>query len=94
MTKPQHMPRGEGELAALRTQRGFSQADLANAVGITRTQLASIEAGRSGSTMRTMRAMALALNVDVEDVSTAIARDYSNPRVSGRVPFARAARPA
>ena len=68
-------------LKALRASAGMTQHELAEAVGLTRTSIANIEAGRQGLTVESLAAVAKGLGVTVasllgvgaaEGVSTAL----------------------
>lgn len=61
-------------IRALRQDRGLTQTDLADAVGITRASLANIEAGRQRSLVHTMVGLAKALECDVCDLLPETAR--------------------
>jgi len=50
-------------IAAIRRSRKLSQADLADVAGITQPQLSRAEKGTDGTTLRTLRAIAAALDV-------------------------------
>lgn len=52
-------------LKIIRTHRGMTQAELATASGISRPYLTEIETGKKDGSIRAMKALAQALNVDV-----------------------------
>lgn len=52
-----------GGIAAVRRMRGLRQEDLAEAVGVTRSSIANIEAGRQDTTVTTLLAIASTLGV-------------------------------
>ncbi|MFP4314470.1 MAG: helix-turn-helix domain-containing protein [Alphaproteobacteria bacterium] len=49
----------------IRKHRGFTQEELAIAAGISRSYLTEIETGTKEGSLRTMKALALALKVDL-----------------------------
>ena len=59
---------GESVLAVLREWRGFSQSGLARASGVNRVQIADIEAGRATGSVATLRKLADALNLTIDDI--------------------------
>lgn len=59
---------GEAPLAVFRDWRGLSQSDLARRAGVNRTQLADIEAGRKTGSVATLRKLADALDVALDDL--------------------------
>lgn len=59
---------GESPLAVYREWRGFNQSSLARVSGVNRVQIADIEAGRSAGSVATLRKLAGALSVQVDDL--------------------------
>lgn len=59
---------GENPLRVFRAYRGLTQAALAKASGVNRVQIADIEAGRKSGSVATIKKLAAALNVAVEDL--------------------------
>ena len=59
---------GANPLKVWREHRALSQSALARASGVNRVQLADIEAGRATGSARTLRAIADALGVSVDDL--------------------------
>ena len=59
---------GEAPLRVWREFRQLSQAALAQASGVNRVQIVEIEAGRSNGSVRTLRKLAVALGVAVDDL--------------------------
>lgn len=59
---------GESPLKVWRDYRGMSQSGLARAAGVDRVQIVDIEAGRANGSVRTLAALANALNVIVDDL--------------------------
>ena len=57
----------DGE-SPLRVYRGLTQVALAEASGVNRVQIADIEAGRKSGSVETVRKLAAALNVAVDDL--------------------------
>lgn len=55
-------------LAALRKQRGFTQESLADAIGITKTQVYRYENGSSQPTLDVIKKIALALAVSSDEL--------------------------
>jgi transcriptional regulator with XRE-family HTH domain len=51
----------------LRKWRGLSQEQLADAAGVSQSYIAGIEKGRRAGTLATLRAIAAALGVSVEN---------------------------
>lgn len=51
-----------------RKQKGLTQQDLANAVGLARSQVANIEIGRSDIPMKTLARFAAALDCSMKDL--------------------------
>lgn len=59
---------GESPLRVWRELRGLSQVRLGKASGVNRVQIADIEAGRSKGSVETVRKLADALGVRVDDL--------------------------
>ncbi len=59
---------GENPVRVWRTYRGMTLAALAKAVGISQPYLSQIENGSRDGTVATMRALAQALGVDLDDI--------------------------
>ena len=59
---------GESPLKVWREHRALSQSALSRASGVNRVQIADIEAGRAAGSARTLRALADALRVTVDDL--------------------------
>ena len=59
---------GESPLLVWREHRGHSQSALARRSGVNRVQIADIEAGRATGSVQTLRALANALQVTVDDL--------------------------
>lgn len=60
--------RGERPLRIYRNLRGLTQQQLADASGVNRVQIAEIEAGRKTGSVETVRKLAGALGVGLEDL--------------------------
>ena len=59
---------GESPLRVYREFRSLSQAELARVSGVNRVQIIDIEAGRKTGSVETLRKLARALRVDVDDL--------------------------
>lgn len=59
---------GESPLRAWRKYRGMTQEGLADAVGTTKSLVSLIENGKAQGKLQIWRAMAEALNLDIEDI--------------------------
>jgi mRNA interferase RelE/StbE len=59
---------GEPPLAVWREYRQLSQSGLARQSGVNRIQIIDIEAGRKTGSVATLRKLATALGVDIEDL--------------------------
>lgn len=59
---------GMNNIAAIRKQRGLSQTDLAEMVGVEQPTISKLERGNDGVTLRTVFAIADALRVPVADL--------------------------
>ena len=62
---------GEPPLRVWREHRGLSQSALARASGVNRVQIVEIEAGRNAGSVRTLRRLADALGVALDDIAPA-----------------------
>ena len=60
---------GDSPLKVFREYRGLTQAALAELAGISRLYLSQIETGRRGGSVKTLRALAKALDVELDDVA-------------------------
>ena len=59
---------GESPLRVYRDCRSLSQAELARVSGVNRVQIIDIEAGRKTGSVATLRKLARALRVDLDDL--------------------------
>jgi mRNA interferase RelE/StbE len=59
---------GENPVKVIREWRGLAQAELARRADLHRVQLHDIETGKSRGSVETLRAIAVALDVGVDDV--------------------------
>ena len=59
---------GESPLRVWREYRGLSQSALARASGVNRVQIVEIESGRNNGSVHTLRRLADALRVAVDDI--------------------------
>ena len=59
---------GESPLRVYRDCRSLSQAELARVSGVNRVQIIDIEAGRKSGSVETLRKLARALRVDLDDL--------------------------
>ena len=59
---------GEPPVRVWRELRNLTQADLSRASGVNRVQIVEIEAGRSTGSVHTLRKLADALGVTVDDI--------------------------
>ena len=59
---------GESPVKVYRSFRGLSQAGLSRLSGVNRVQIIDIEAGRKNGSVGTLRKLAKALKVDVDDL--------------------------
>ena len=64
---------GESPLRVYRELRGLTQAQLSEAASVNRVQIADIEAGRGSGSVATLRKLAAALNVQMEDIVAELA---------------------
>ena len=62
---------GEAPLLVWREHRGLSQSALARASGVNRVQIVEIEAGRKTGSVSTLRKLAGALKVALDDIASA-----------------------
>lgn len=60
---------GDSPLKVWREHRGFSQSDLARRSNVNRVQVADIEAGRKTGSVATLKSLAVALSVDMDDLA-------------------------
>lgn len=60
---------GESPVAVYRDWRGSSQSELARRSGVNRTQIADIEAGRKTGSVATLKKLAAALGVTIDDLA-------------------------
>jgi DNA-binding XRE family transcriptional regulator len=59
---------GENPLKVWRTYRGLTQMQLAEKTGLSQSQIAMIESGEREGTVKVLRRIAKALNVDIDDL--------------------------
>ena len=59
---------GESAVRVWREHRGMTQSGLARASGVNRVVVADIEAGRKGGSVRSLKGLAEALGVGVDDL--------------------------
>jgi len=59
-------------LAALRLRHGWSQRALADAIGVKQPHIARLESGQNDPSLGTMRKLAAALGVTIEDIVRAL----------------------
>jgi DNA-binding XRE family transcriptional regulator len=59
---------GENPVRVYRELRGLNQSALAERSGVNRVQIADIEAGRKNGSVETVRKLAEALNVSIDDL--------------------------
>lgn len=59
---------GDAPLKVWREHRGLSQAELARQSNVNRIQVIDIESGRKTGSVATLKKLATALQVDIEDV--------------------------
>ncbi len=62
---------GHNPLRGWRTYRGISQSYLARSAGVSRVQINEIEAGRATGSVRTLRSLADALRITLDDLAPA-----------------------
>ena len=56
-------------LRKLRAEKGMSQKDVADAVGMTQAAISQLESGRRVATPKTVKRLAEALGVDIEELA-------------------------
>lgn len=59
---------GENPVAVFRDWRGLGQSELARRSGVNRTQIADIEAGRKTGSAKTLKKLAEALGIALDDL--------------------------
>lgn len=59
---------GENPLRVFRDWRGLTQQALADASGVNRVQIADIEAGRANGSVQTLKKLAAALGVTIDEL--------------------------
>lgn len=59
---------GESPLRVWRAYRGLTQVKLSEASGVNRVQIADIEAGRKNGSVATLKALAEALGVTIDEI--------------------------
>lgn len=59
---------GESPLRVFRDLRGFTQQQLAENAGVNRVQIADIEAGRKRGSVETVKKLAEALRISIDDL--------------------------
>jgi DNA-binding XRE family transcriptional regulator len=59
---------GESPVRVWREHRGLTQSGLARTSGVNRVVVADIEAGRKGGSVRSLKALAAALGVGMDDL--------------------------
>lgn len=60
---------GESPVRVWRDHRGLTQSALAAASGVNRVQIVEIEAGRAKGSVETLKKLAVALNVTLDEVA-------------------------
>ena len=73
---------GEPPLRVWREFRNLTQADFARASGVNRVQIVEIEAGRSTGSVHTLRKLADALGVAVDDIIRSRTRGSEQERTN------------
>ena len=63
---------GDAPLTVWREYRGLSQSELARQSGVNRIQIIDIESGRKTGSVATLKKLATALRVDIDDLVTDI----------------------
>ena len=63
---------GESPLRVWREHRKLTQAELARSSGVNRIQIVDIEAGRNSGSVHTLRKLATALAISVDDLIPAV----------------------
>ncbi|MCD4749973.1 MAG: helix-turn-helix domain-containing protein [Thermoanaerobaculales bacterium] len=66
------LDRTEHPMKIWREYRGLTQAGLAEKVGITKSYVSQIEAGKKPGSIAVLRRVATALDVDLEDVNSSV----------------------
>ena len=66
---------GNAPLEVWRKHRQLSQSELARRSGVNRVQIIDIEAGRKNGSVATLRKLATALEVDLDDLVSITGRD-------------------
>lgn len=56
-------------LSRIRTEKGLSQQDLADALGMTQAAVSQLESGKRIATPKTVKRLAEALQVDIEELA-------------------------
>lgn len=56
-------------LSRIRTEKGLSQQDLADALGMTQAAISQLESGKRIATPKTVKRLAEALQVDIEELA-------------------------
>lgn len=59
---------GENPVRVWRGHRGFTQAELAAKASVSQATIAEIESGRKNGSVDTLKRIAAALNVDLDDI--------------------------
>ena len=72
---------GEPPLRVWRELRNMSQSELARTSGVNRVQIVDIEADRNSGSVRTLRKLADALGVTVDDLVPELLREHHVPAV-------------
>ncbi|WP_438729255.1 helix-turn-helix transcriptional regulator [Parasphingorhabdus sp. DH2-15] len=62
------MVSGESPIRVFREYRGLTQQALADTVGVSKTTICELERGRKEGSIKTLSAIADALNVDIDDL--------------------------
>jgi DNA-binding XRE family transcriptional regulator len=65
----ERMVNGESRLRVWRDFRGLTQAALGERAAVNRVQIADIEAGRKSGSVETLKKLARALGVDLDDIA-------------------------
>lgn len=58
----------ESRMRVWREYRGLSQQSVADAAGVSKTTISEIESGRKSGSIQTLKRIAQALNVDLDDI--------------------------
>lgn len=59
---------GESPLRVYREYRGFTQVQISKKIGLTQATIAELEKGKQKGSIDTWKALATALNVDIDDL--------------------------